>query len=230
MADSEEKTIISLFAHPDDELGAIGTLANHARRGDRVIVAWTTKGELTTHLKDFSPEEIKKIRVEHGKAVNDIIGGEKAHFFDFGDSRVSNSREQRVEVAKFYAKEKPNAIISWGLFNSHSDHKNTGYLALEAIQAARISAIVGEDPHRKGPLLFQYFEKQNNFPIQFVNVKESFDKIMEVVNYYADVYKWEHAEKWIKSSLNAKGMEANCEYAEKFNIRFKRSKAPEWVF
>ncbi len=48
MADSEKKTIISLFAHPDDELGAIGTLANHAERGDRVIMAWTTCGELTT--------------------------------------------------------------------------------------------------------------------------------------------------------------------------------------
>lgn len=46
-----KKTILACFAHPDDELGCVGTLANHAKNGDRVVIAWTTSGEMASFLK-----------------------------------------------------------------------------------------------------------------------------------------------------------------------------------
>ena len=74
MTDEEKKTIISLFAHPDDELGAIGTLTNHAERGDEVIMVWTTYGELTTMFPDYSTEEIKKERRKQGREEEPSAG------------------------------------------------------------------------------------------------------------------------------------------------------------
>ena len=53
MADSvsSRKTVFACFAHPDDEVGALGTLANHVDRGDRVVLAWMTSGENTSMSK-----------------------------------------------------------------------------------------------------------------------------------------------------------------------------------
>lgn len=217
----EQKTIISLFAHPDDELGAIGVLANHAERGDNVILAWTTSGELTTLFPDLHEDEIKRERVRHTEEIRKIVGAQSTHIFDFGDSMVSNSREQRVEVAKFYAQHKPDVVVSWGVFNSHSDHRATGQLALEAIQFARINKIVEQEPHRKNVKLLSYYEKQYGFPVKYIDVTDNLNTIIEVADFYAEIYGWKNVHKWINNSRTANGMEAGCEFAEKYNVRFE---------
>ena len=57
MADSvsSRKTVFACFAHPDDEVGALGTLANHGDCGDRVVLAWMTCGENTSMSKAKIP-------------------------------------------------------------------------------------------------------------------------------------------------------------------------------
>lgn len=230
MADSERKTIMTLFAHPDDELGCIGTLANHAARGDRVILAWTTCGELTTHLQELSPEETKKERIRHGDELVKIIGAEKAIFLDFGDGHVENTRDQRVAVAKMYVEEKPDAVFTWGFHNNHSDHKNTAYLALEAIKFARVNHLVGlEDNHRKNVVLLQYFEKESFQSVRYFDVTDTIEQAKEAVKFYADIYDWKNAEDWVVGRRRSLGMESNCKYAEKFNIRFDFNKPSKYA-
>lgn len=230
MADSEKKTILSLFAHPDDELGAIGTLANHAERDDRVVLAFTTCGELTTHLKELSPEQTKKERIRHGNEIVKIVAAEKAVFLDFGDGYVENTREFRVEVAKMYVEEKPDAVITWGFHSNHSDHKNTAYLALEAIKFARVNHLVGlEDNHRKNVVFLQYFEKESFQPVKYVDVTDTIEQAKEAVKFYADIYDWKNAEDWVISRRRGVGMESNCKYAEKFNVRFDFSKPSKFL-
>lgn len=229
MADSDKKTIISLFAHPDDELGAIGTLANHAERGDRVFVTWTTYGELTTLLPDLTAEEIKKERKRHGDEIAKIVGAEKAIFLDLGDSYVSTSREHRVAVAKMYAELKPNAVITWGLNNNHSDHRKTGWLALEATQAARISRVVNMKPHRDNVRILQYFEKESKNPIKYIDVSDVMDTIKAAANFYAEIYDWKDVESWTVDGRRSRGIESHCKYAEKFNMRFDFSKPEKYA-
>ena len=230
MADSEKKTIISLFAHADDELGAIGTLANHAERGDRVILAWTTTGELTSLFPDLSIEEVKKERRRHGEEIRKIIGAEKTVFLDLGDGMIENTREQRISVAKMYVEEKPDVVVSWGLFNNHSDHKNTGYLAVEAIKFARVKRIVGTDePHRENVVLLQYFEEESHHPVKYVDVTDSIEKTKDAANFYAEIYGWKNVEDWVLGRRRSRGMESNTKYAEKFNMRFNFEKPSKFV-
>lgn len=230
MADSEKKTIISLFAHADDELGAIGTLTNHAERGDRVILAWTTTGELTSLFPDLSIEDVKKERRRHGEEIRKIIGAEKTIFLDLGDGMIENTREQRISVAKMYVEEKPDVVISWGLFSNHSDHKNTGYLAVEAIKFARVKRIVGTDePHRENVVLLQYFEKESCHPVKYVDVTDSIEKAKDAANFYAEIYGWKNVDDWVIGSRRSRGMEANTKYAEKFNMRFNFEKPSKYI-
>lgn len=220
--EDERKTIISLFAHQDDELGAIGTLANHVAKGDRVIMAWTTSGELTTLFPDeYTIDEVKKERIKHGEEVRKIVGAEKCVFLDLGDGHIENTREQRLAVAKMYVEEKPDAVVSFGMYNNHSDHKNTGIMALEAIKFARVNNIVGlEQNHRNNVVLLSYFERQSAFPVKYIDVSESMEVAKEAANFYADIYKWKNVERWVVDRRRALGIESNAEYAEKFNVRF----------
>jgi len=231
MADSDNKTILSLYAHPDDELGAIGTLANHVERGDRVVMCWTTYGELTTLLPDLSIDEIKKERRRHTEEVAKIVGAEKVEILDLGDSMVQNTREQRVAVGKLYVQERPDAVITWGFQNSHPDHRYTGYLALDGIKMARINRIMETDePHRKNVKLLSYFEPGNGFPTKYISLtEESMEKAKAAADFYAEIYNWENVQNWVVDRRRAYGMESSTKYAEKFNVRFEFDKPPQYV-
>lgn len=226
----EKKTIISLFAHPDDELGAIGTLANHAQRGDRVILAWTTCGELTTLFGDMDIKDVKKERIRHGDEIVKIVGAEKAVFLDLGDGYIENTREQRMAVAKLYVEEKPDVVISWGLNNNHSDHKNTGYMAVEAVKFARINNIMKtSEPHRKNVLLLQYFEKESTHPIKYIDVTDTIEQAKAAAAFYAEIYDWKNVNDWVIDSRRARGLESFTKYAEKFNMRFSMDKPSKYI-
>ena len=231
MADSEKKTIISLFAHPDDELGSIGTLVNHAERGDNVIMGWTTYGELTTMFPDFSPEEVKRERMRHANEIVKIVGAQKAVILDLGDSNVQQTREQRIAVAKFYVQERPDVVITWGVSNVHPDHRNTSFLALDAIKFARINRIVETDkPHRENVKLLMYYEEGSPFQVKYVDISEEvMEKVKAAAQFYADIYKWKNTPDWTITRRRSRGYEANTKYAEKFNVRFEFDKPSPYV-
>ena len=101
MADgvSSRKTVLACFAYPDDEVGALGTLANHSDRGDRVVLAWMTCGENTSMSKAKTPAEVARERRLHGQEVGKIIGCEVA-FFDYGDTQVQLTRDAAVQMGR----------------------------------------------------------------------------------------------------------------------------------
>jgi len=121
------KTVMSLFAHPDDELSAFGTLANHAHAGDRVVLAWMCEGEMTTAIKG-TPEEKKEIRRAHMKKIADLIGAE-FRVLDFADAHIFPSQESALRVAELIRETKPSILITWNMFWStgagHPDHRYT---------------------------------------------------------------------------------------------------------
>ncbi|MHA1352788.1 MAG: PIG-L deacetylase family protein [Candidatus Heimdallarchaeaceae archaeon] len=44
MEDINKLNVLAIFAHPDDEVGAIGTLLNHIEEGDNVDILLLTRG------------------------------------------------------------------------------------------------------------------------------------------------------------------------------------------
>ena len=71
--------ILVIAPHPDDEvLGAGGTIAKHAARGDEVYVAVVTKGRPPI----FSAESVEKVRAECEEA-DSLLGVKKTIFMDF---------------------------------------------------------------------------------------------------------------------------------------------------
>lgn len=231
MADSatSRKTVFACFAHPDDELGALGTLANHVDRGDRVVLAWMTCGENTSVSKGKIPAEVARERRGHGQEVGRIIGCEVA-FFDYGDTAVQLTREAAVRMGQFIAEHKPDAIITWDNYNSHPDHRETAKIVFDGIRFARLPRLVEpHTAHRREVSVFQYVERRTANPVVYVDVSEQIDKILKAVAIYAAAFDWSNVEERVKLRRAAIGMECGARYAEHFTVRRRSAEAVKYL-
>ncbi|MDX1568036.1 MAG: PIG-L family deacetylase, partial [Longimicrobiales bacterium] len=61
--DSDSRqTLLVVLAHPDDEVGAAGTILRQRERGDRVVVLWLTRGEMTEAFGPVPAEKVARRR------------------------------------------------------------------------------------------------------------------------------------------------------------------------
>lgn len=215
--------ILAVFAHPDDELGCVGTLAKHARRGDEVMLAWTTHGELASQYVDQSDEEVRCIRREHGAWVAEKLGGE-SHFFDMGDSRMTGSREEALQLARLYARFRPDVVITWSDDNPHPDHRMTAKITFDAVTLARIPKILNDgggdfEPHRERVRFLQYPTMGSPRPFMHVDIGEEIDLSTELFRFYQEFYNWNFSAEQFLASKASFGRESGVKYAEKFQRR-----------
>ena len=215
--------ILAVFAHPDDELGCVGTLAKHAKRGDEVMLAWTTHGELASQYVDQSDEEIRRIRREHGAWVAEKLGGE-SHFFDMGDSRMTGSREEALQLAHLYARFGPDVVITWSDDNPHPDHRMTAKIAFDAITLARIPKILNDsggdfEPHRERIRFLQYPTMGSPRSFMHVDIGEEIDLATELFRFYQEFYNWNFSPERFLANKASFGRESGVKYAEKFQCR-----------
>jgi N-acetylglucosamine malate deacetylase 1 len=221
MADgvSSGKTVFACFAHPDDEVGALGTLANHVDRGDRVVLAWLTCGENTSMSKEKTPIDVARERRVHGHEVGKIIGCEVA-FFDYGDTQVQLTRDAAVQMGRFIAELKPDAIITWDSFNSHPDHRETSKIIMDGVRFARLPRVVEPlTPHRSELPVYQFVDSRSLDPIVYVDVSEQIDKILKAVAVYSEAFDWTNVDERVRVRRASIGMKCGVRYAEQFTVR-----------
>ncbi|PYE56434.1 PIG-L deacetylase family protein [Deinococcus yavapaiensis] len=218
--------ILAVFAHPDDEIGCIGTLAKHAARGDEVMLVWTTLGELASQFGAASHEEVTRVRAEHGAWVAERIGA-RHHFFDMGDSRMTGGRDEALQLARLYARFRPDAVITWDDYSAHPDHRVTAKIVFDAVTLARIPKIVNEglgdeerlDAHRAPVRIYQYHHPLSEFPSVTIDTSEFFEVGRDVARYYRDFYKWQWSDEQYLATREAAGRAASVKYGERFNLR-----------
>jgi len=221
--------LLALFAHPDDELSCIGTLRKHAARGDEVLLVWTTHGELASQFIKESEAEVRRVRQKHGAFVAEKVGGDY-HFFDMGDSRMTGSRDEALQVARLYAKFKPDAVITWSDDHPHPDHRMCAKIAFDAVTLARIPKILNEDsaettePHRAPVRFYQYTSTALNRPVVHVDISEQIDVVEEVFAFYQSFYGWDFAPEKFRASRGLLGRESGVDFAEK--LQHRRTFAP----
>jgi N-acetylglucosamine malate deacetylase 1 len=231
MADSatSRQTVFACFAHPDDEVGALGTLANHVDRGDRVVLAWMTCGENTSMSKAKTPAEVARERRVHGQEVGKIIGCEVA-FFDYGDTQVQLSRDAAVRMGRFIAELKPHAIITWDDGNSHPDHRETAKIIMDGIRFARLPRLVEpHPPHRLELPVYQFVDRHSRDPIVYIDVSEQIDTIVKAVTVYAAAFDWTNVEERVRVRRASIGMQCGVRYAEQFTVRRRAAPAQTYL-
>jgi LmbE family N-acetylglucosaminyl deacetylase len=124
------KTILGVFAHPDDEsMGPGATFAKYAAAGQRVAFVTATDGG-AGRLFDKRPTdntELRRIRRAETARAAEILGIEFLGFLGWhdGDLKNLNVLDIEIEIAKIIRREKPDVLITFhgSGISYHPDHR-----------------------------------------------------------------------------------------------------------
>jgi LmbE family N-acetylglucosaminyl deacetylase len=145
--DRQPKTLLAVFAHPDDEAFVGPLLSHYARQGVRVRLAIVTEG-----AKGASPRlgipagpEMARVRAEEARCSCRALGIEAPILLGFEDGGLGKSSDppdgylKRVaqKIRELLARTRPDVVITWGPEGGygHPDHRLVGAVVTEAVQA-----------------------------------------------------------------------------------------------
>jgi len=213
-------TLLVGLAHPDDEVGAAGTILAQKERGDRVVIVWLTRGEMTEAFGPIPEAEVSRLREEQGHQAGKVLGVE-TRFLDFRDTRLEATPEAAREVARVVAEVKPDAVLTWGdgwvRGIRHPDHQACGKLFRDAVTLARIAKVVAPaEPHRALAPVFTYRDLHSPLPPVAVDVEPYLDTIHELARFYFERIRFGDPD-WIDRRLREAAVPFGLRYAEVFD-------------
>jgi LmbE family N-acetylglucosaminyl deacetylase len=143
------KSALAIGAHPDDiefECGA--TLAKWAEAGTIVHLLVCTDGRKGTWDVDADTDAlIARRQVEQREAARRLGATGEVRFLDQVDGELDmgpdSGLELRGEVARIIRELTPTVVLThdpWRRWRMHPDHRNAGWVGVDAVVAAR-------DPH-----------------------------------------------------------------------------------
>jgi LmbE family N-acetylglucosaminyl deacetylase len=120
------KTILGIFAHPDDEsFGPGGTLAKLAKDNDVHIIC-VTGGDAGQNHRESTTKTLEDIRNDELKNASKILGIKKRYCLKYKDGTLSNNlyHEIAAKIEEIVQKLKPDTLITFepkGV-SGHIDH------------------------------------------------------------------------------------------------------------
>ena len=175
----EHRTLLAVFAHPDDEsFGIGGTLARYAAGGVRVVLACATMGE-AGEMKDpglGSVEQLAEIRERELRCACDVLGISELHLLGYRDSGMAGSpdnddpralvqadpAEVVGKIVRVIRQVRPQVVVTFeeGGGYGHPDHMAIHRHTVAAFQAAGDPSqypehlVMGLEPHLPQKLYF----------------------------------------------------------------------------
>lgn len=214
------QTLLVGMAHPDDEVGAAGTICAQVARGDRVVVVWLTRGEMTEAFGPVSMAEVSRIREEHGRMAGELLGCE-TRFMDFRDTELEATPESARRVARLIAEVNPDAVLTWGdawgRGMRHPDHQAAGKIFRDAITLARLAKVVAPDPPHRAPApVFTFRGAYSPLPAVVVDVEPYMERIHALARFYYERIGFGDPG-WIDRRLAAAAEPYGLRYAEAYD-------------
>ncbi|MFQ5747819.1 MAG: PIG-L deacetylase family protein [Gemmatimonadota bacterium] len=214
------RTLLVALAHPDDEVGSVSAILAQKARGDRVVLMWLTRGEMTEAMGPLPAEEVMRRRMEHGRRAGEILGVE-TRFLDLPDTRLAATPEAAARVAREIAEIRPDGVLTWGEAwkrgKRHPDHQACGRIVRDAITLARIAKVVEPlPPHRASVPVFTYRGIHSALPAVAIDAGPYREKTYELGEFYNDELEFGQP-RWLEDRLRAAGERWGLEYAEEFD-------------
>ena len=135
-------TILAIFAHPDDEIGAGSTFAHYSDAGARVVLACATRGEAATIFCDdcATPETLADVRTRELQCACDHLGIQELRWLDWPDGGIKNvPRGETIrQVVELIRDVHPTIVVTHpqnGLY-PHPDHLAVWEIVRSAFDAA----------------------------------------------------------------------------------------------
>ena len=120
-------TILSVWAHPDDETFTSGGLLHIAvNNGQKVICLTATKGEDGVQDSKWQGQDMGKIREQEMYKAAEVLGIHSHHWLGYRDGlcESADKQEAALKISKLINMYKPDTILTFGKdgITGHSDH------------------------------------------------------------------------------------------------------------
>lgn len=139
------KTIMGIWAHPDDEIGSSGLMAKLIKNGNTVYLVHLTSGNKGSRDLEMTSERLAKIRRAEDIAANAVIGipEENIFFEGYDDGMLEYVPELELveKVCWYIRKYRPDAIIAFDPGDEFvkwhkTDHRMAAKVATDGARAA----------------------------------------------------------------------------------------------
>lgn len=199
---AKQKTILIVFAHPDDET-AIGPVIAKLTRENKVILLTATDGRygVRQHAGNIKGDSLAAVRKKELQCSCKELGIDSLIHLSYHDGMgtvtsvgeyFKQTKEMREEIKAIIEKIKPDLIITFGPDGDtgHSDHRNISNLITEII--------LREAWVEKFPLYFLAWKKEQSDQLgglgymadDYINVAITFTDEEEQVNWKALKCHW----------------------------------------
>jgi LmbE family N-acetylglucosaminyl deacetylase len=139
------KTLVAVFAHPDDEGAAGPVLARYAREGAQVHLIIVTDGAAggVQSMVATGPE-LARVRAEEARCAAAALGAAPPILLGFPDGKLGGYGEDPVRLFRLtqrlheeLQRLRPNAVITWGPDGGtgHPDHRLVSALVTQLMRA-----------------------------------------------------------------------------------------------
>lgn len=230
--DFQEKIVLIVGAHPDDnDFGAGATVAKAARQEAKVIYLIATTGQRGSSDQAMTPERLSGIRKKEQEEAAKFLGVREVHFLDYVDGELIPDIRLKEQVVIYIRRYTPDIVFTmdpsffyfkdFGFVN-HSDHRAIGEATLDACYPLARDLLsfpehvkTGLQPHKVKELLLHSFVPENaNF---YMDVTDTFDtKIKALSLHQSQVPDIRQLAKRMRDRAEAAGKLAGCKYAEAF--------------
>jgi len=212
--------ILVVCAHPDDEtLGLGGTLALHAKKGDKIKVLVFATGQFG---RDDSSKGIEN-RKNQCKNACSILGVKKIKFLDYADQKLDlvALSELSKKIESVVKEWNPDIVYTHFSNDINQDHRQVyeaTSIAVRPLPKSKISQfIVFETPSST-----EWASKKKSFsPNLFIDITKVINKKLQAFNKYKnEVVPYPHprSKKSITNRARFWGNVVGTEFAESFMI------------
>ncbi len=159
---------LAVGAHPDDvEFGCGATLAKWAASGCRIHHLVLTDGSRGTWERGESGPELVATRRDEQREAARRLGGADVEFLDHVDGELEAGTAERREVCRAIRRHRPEAVLGhdpWRRYRLHPDHRQAGWLVVDAVVAAREPTMFPDlgPAHRPSALLLWEADEPNH--------------------------------------------------------------------
>lgn len=141
----DDRTLLAVFAHADDEFIVSPLLARYAREGADVYLAIVTRGEKWAPQTDLAPgDQIATVRAAEARCAAEALGINPPRQLSFDDGslgeRVSPpwATLSRVEeeLGELLVRVQPDVVVTWGPDGGygHTEHRLVGAVVTQLVQ------------------------------------------------------------------------------------------------
>ena len=221
--------ILAVGAHPDDlEILCAGTLAKYAARGDQVIMAVATNGEVGSAT--LPKEEIAAIRRREAQASANLIGAEFI-WMGYPDEFLFSTQETRLDFLNLVRRARPDVILAHAPVDYHPDHRASGQILWDIRVMTTVPNIVTEEPPCDRIPEIYYFDTVAGIdfvPQYYVDVSETFEMKKAMLACHRSQSAWLENQydmnymQFIEYSSRYRGVQCGVKYAECFQV------SPTW--